>query len=116
MWKIWNWVTYPFRWLADLFWPVEFNTIGEPSIDETIEKIDAGLRDEVARVGGFSADYICIDEADIINSDEFKALPKVTRDQAYKKMGKSPSGFVDGVYNDANRINPSYNDIDQWNQ
>lgn len=47
---------------------------------------------------------------EIMKSGKFTADE---RRQEYRRRGKSPSGVIDGVYNDANRGNEVYNDMDR---
>ena len=44
---------------------------------------------------------------EVLSSGEFSAAE---RSAEYRRRGKSPSGVIDGVYNDAFRGNDSYND------
>ena len=47
---------------------------------------------------------------EILSSGRFSAAE---RKAEYRRRGKSPSGVIDGVYNDAYRGNDSYNDSDR---
>jgi hypothetical protein len=107
-------------WIADLIDKVNerkhLTMLNRQRSDPSTEQIDKTKeRKQISSISRGYSGIVHIDSDNIQNYgiNEIRSCGKFTpaeRAAEYRRRGKSPSGVIDGVYNDAYRGNGAYND------